>query len=127
MKIVSENRFSGKSYFYTTVSSPEGLFRFEGPAFATVQQLIIHQFQSGNSVTSRSGAVLKTPILREKWELNNDDVELLEKIGRGNFGDVYRANLSEARKSVLVAVKTCKVLDEAKKSNTVLSGYSDTL
>ena len=90
-------------------SSPEGLFRFEGPAFATVQQLIIHQFQSGNSVTSRSGAVLKTPILREKWELNNDDVELLEKIGRGNFGDVYRANLSDARKNYPVAVKTCKV------------------
>ena len=41
----------------------------------------------------RSGAILKTPILREKWELNNDDVELLEKIGRGNFGDVYRARL----------------------------------
>ena len=92
-------------------SSPEGLFRFEGHAFATVQQLIIHQFQSGNSVTSRSGAVLKTPILREKWELNNDDVELLEKIGRGNFGDVYRANLSDDRKKFLVAVKTCKVLN----------------
>jgi len=33
-------------------------------------------------VTSRSGAILKTPILRERWELNNDDVILLEKIGR---------------------------------------------
>lgn len=33
-------------------------------------------------MTSRSGAILKTPILRERWELNNDDVILLEKIGR---------------------------------------------
>ena len=33
------------------------------------------------------------PVVREKWELNNDDVELVDKIGRGNFGDVYRANL----------------------------------
>ena len=101
-------------------SSPEGLFRFEGHAFATVQQLIIHQFQSGNSVTSRSGAVLKTPILREKWELNNDDVELLEKIGRGNFGDVYRANLSDARKNISVAVKTCKVRACAHKEATIV-------
>ena len=66
--------------------SPEGHFRFEGPAFHTIQELIVHQFQSGASVTSRSGAILKNPVTREKWELNNDDVELVEKIGRGNFG-----------------------------------------
>ena len=51
---------------------------------------------SGSAVTSRSGAILKNPVLREEWELNNDDVELLEKIGRGNFGDVYKANLRQA-------------------------------
>ena len=45
--------------------------------------------------------------LREKWELNNDDVELVEKIGRGNFGDVYKARLMPNKMSV--AVKTCKV------------------
>eukprot|EP00088_Acartia_fossae_P059822 TRINITY_DN7150_c0_g1_i1.p1 TRINITY_DN7150_c0_g1~~TRINITY_DN7150_c0_g1_i1.p1 ORF type:complete len:868 (+),score=211.06 TRINITY_DN7150_c0_g1_i1:62-2665(+) len=95
--------------------SPEGLFRFEGPAFNTIQELIIHQFQSGTPVTSRSGAILKSPVLREKWELNNDDVELIEKIGRGNFGDVYKARLKP--ENVSVAVKTCKVTlpDEQKK------------
>ena len=102
-------------------TSPEGLFRFEGPGFSTVQELIMHQFHSGLAVTSRSGTILKTPIAREEWELNNDDVQLVEKIGRGiqfffhsfifhllfftqskwnhfhsfigNFGDVYKANL----------------------------------
>jgi len=95
--------------------SPEGLFRFEGPAFSTVQELISHQFQSETPVTSRSGAILKTPVLREKWELNNDDVELIEKIGRGNFGDVYKAKLKQSH--ISVAVKTCKVTlpDEQKK------------
>ena len=44
---------------------------------------------------------------REKWELNNDDVELIDKIGRGNFGDVYKARLKPQNMSV--AVKTCKV------------------
>ena len=89
-------------------TSPEGLFRFEGPAFESVQELIIHQvwfhfehqsnslivsfseyswevlsntiflqFQSGLPVTSRSGAILKTTVVREKWELNNDDIELV--------------------------------------------------
>ena len=64
-------------------TSPEGLFRFEGPGFSTVQELIMHQFHSGLAVTSRSGTILKTPIAREEWELNNDDVQLVEKIGRG--------------------------------------------
>ena len=54
-------------------------------------------------------------IYREKWELNNDDVELIEKIGRGNFGDVYKARLKP--ENISVAVKTCKVTlpDEQKK------------
>ena len=38
--------------------------RFEGPAFTTVQELISHQYQSETPVTSRSGAILKTPVLR---------------------------------------------------------------
>ncbi len=83
----------GSPRHFIVQRSPEGLFRFEGPAFGTVQELIVHQFRSDAPVTSRSGAVLSTPVLREKWELNNDDVQLISKIGRGNFGDVYRAKL----------------------------------
>lgn len=60
-------------------------FRFEGPSFCSIQELIMFQYQSGQPVTSRSGAILKTPIPRERWELNNDDVILLEKIGRVSY------------------------------------------
>ena len=38
------------------------------------------QFQSGLPVTSRSGAILKTTVVREKWELNNDDIELVREM-----------------------------------------------
>ncbi|CAB4056342.1 FER [Lepeophtheirus salmonis] len=116
-QIVLSVMWSSPKHFIVQ-TSPEGLFRFEGPPYETVQELIIHQFHSGTSVTSRSGAILKTPVLREDWELNNDDVELLEKIGRGNFGDVYRAQLSRG-KNMSVAVKTCKITlpEEQKKRN----------
>ena len=59
--------------------------------------------------------VLTILLFREKWELNNDDVDLVEKIGRGNFGDVYKAKLKPS--GLLIAVKTCKVTlpDEQKK------------
>ena len=53
----------------------------------------------------------KTLYFREKWELNNDDVELVEKIGRGNFGDVYKAKLKQSH--ISVAVKTCKVTQKS--------------
>lgn len=60
----------------------QGNFRFEGPTFPSIQELITHQLKSSLPVTSRSGAILKTPIMRERWELSNDDVVLIEKIGR---------------------------------------------
>lgn len=105
----------GSPKHFIVQKSPEGQFRFEGPAFTTIQELIWHQHQSGNPVTSRSGAILRNPVTREKWELNNDDVDLVEKIGRGNFGDVYKARLK--LNNLSVAVKTCKVTlpDEQKK------------
>lgn len=87
-------------------TTAEGQFRFEGPAFPSVRELIVHQHRSGLPVTGRSGAVLVRPIIRERWELNNDDVTLLDKIGRGNFGDVYKARL---RSGDIVAAKTCRV------------------
>lgn len=62
--------------------SAQGEFRFEGPSFPTIQELITYQYQCALPVTSRSGAILRQPIPRERWELNNDDVLLLEKIGR---------------------------------------------
>jgi tyrosine-protein kinase Fer len=84
-----------------------------------VRELIQHQHVSGVAVTSRSGAILHKPVLREEWELNNDDVHLVEKIGRGNFGDVYRATLF----SEPVAVKTCKVtLPEEQKKKFLQEG-----
>ncbi|XP_063216953.1 tyrosine-protein kinase Fer isoform X2 [Bacillus rossius redtenbacheri] len=88
-------------------TTPEGQYRFEGPAFSTVQELIHYQYKSNLPVTGRSGAVLRKPILRERWELNNDDVVLLDKIGRGNFGDVFKARLKNSRQDV--AVKTCRM------------------
>ncbi|KAF7990790.1 hypothetical protein HCN44_000595 [Aphidius gifuensis] len=106
--------WDGHKHFIVQTTQ-EGHFRFEGPSFTTIPELIMHQWNSGLPVTARSGAILKMPICRERWELNNDDVELMEKIGRGNFGDVYRAQLKTSQTEV--AVKTCRVTlpDEQKR------------
>ncbi|XP_060523708.1 tyrosine-protein kinase Fer isoform X2 [Cylas formicarius] len=98
--------WSGHKHFIVQTTA-EGHYRFEGPAFPTIRDLILYQFNSGLPVTQRSGAVLYKPIPRERWELNNDDVQLLDTIGRGNFGDVYRAQLKNSNE--VVAVKTCRL------------------
>ena len=72
----------------------QGQFRFEGPSFPTIQELISYQHECGLAVTNKSGAVLRQAILRERWELNNDDVELLEKIGRVSGGADRRSGFT---------------------------------
>ncbi|KAK4881692.1 hypothetical protein RN001_005011 [Aquatica leii] len=98
--------WGGHKHFIVQTTT-EGLYRFEGPAFPSIRELILYQFNGGLPVTGRSGAILYKPIPRERWELNNDDVVLLDKIGRGNFGDVYKAQLKSTGQDV--AVKTCRV------------------
>ncbi len=72
--------WAGHKHFIVQTTA-EGLYRFEGPAFPTVEELIAHQQECGLPVTTKSGAILKRSVPRETWELNNDDVELVEKIG----------------------------------------------
>lgn len=55
-------------------------WHFEGDSYPTIQELVRQQYASGRPVTSKSGVILKTPVLRE-WELLNDDIELKLKIG----------------------------------------------
>lgn len=80
-QIVLSVCWNGHKHFIVQTTI-DGHYRFEGPAFPSIQELIMHQHLSELPVTSRSGAVLKRPVTREVWELSNDDVILLDKIGR---------------------------------------------
>ncbi|XP_049842971.1 tyrosine-protein kinase Fer isoform X2 [Schistocerca gregaria] len=99
--------WAGHHKHFIVQTTADGSFRFEGRAFPTVQELIQYQQQSQLPVTARSGAVLSRAVYRERWELNNDDVILVEQIGRGNFGDVHRGKLRKT--GMEVAVKTCRM------------------
>ncbi|KAH8417070.1 hypothetical protein KR222_002570 [Zaprionus bogoriensis] len=113
-QIVLSVCWNGHKHFIVQTTG-DGHFRFEGPPFPSIQELIMHQYHSELPVTVKSGAILRRPVCRERWELSNDDVVLLEKIGRGNFGDVYKAKLKSTKLDV--AVKTCRMTlpDEQKR------------
>jgi len=80
-QIVLSVCWNGHKHFIVQTTG-EGNFRFEGPPFASIQELIMHQYHSELPVTVKSGSILRRPICRERWELSNDDVVLLERIGR---------------------------------------------
>ncbi|XP_013161653.1 PREDICTED: tyrosine-protein kinase Fps85D isoform X1 [Papilio xuthus] len=108
----------GQHKHFIVQTTPEGHYRFEGAAFPSVGELIAWQRASGVPVTARSGALLRRAVPRETWELNNDHVILLDKIGRGNFGDVYKARLKTTGQEV--AVKTCRVALPEEQKRTFL-------
>ncbi|RUS78100.1 hypothetical protein EGW08_014144, partial [Elysia chlorotica] len=70
--------WQGHRHFIIQFGSDRG-WHFEGQAYPTIQELVRRQFESRMPVTTKSGAILKRPILRE-WELLNDDIELKMKI-----------------------------------------------
>lgn len=91
-QVVLSVAWAGHKHFIVQTTA-EGLYRFEGPAFPTVEELIAHQQECGLPVTTKSGAILKRSVPRETWELNNDDVELVEKIGSVSVFQ-FQGNLS---------------------------------
>ena len=53
----------------------------ERSSYGSIQQMVASLRLSAEPVTHKSGAVLRTPVPRPDWMLNNDDIELQLKIG----------------------------------------------
>lgn len=63
----------------------QGGWRLEGSTYPTIQELIIQQHKSNTAVTNKSQAILTNPVMRETWQIKNDDIKLEEKIGNVSF------------------------------------------
>lgn len=60
-------------------------WRVGGTYFPSIQKLI-HHHASGAPITTKSQPVLlKYPVLRENWQLSNDQIKLENKIGNVSF------------------------------------------
>ncbi|KAK0409380.1 hypothetical protein QR680_004505 [Steinernema hermaphroditum] len=83
--------------------------------FSAVTDLIAHYEENHISVLKNCEAFLVTPIRRQQWELRHDDVQLVQKLGEGAFGDVHRGVLRlPMNRSVDVAVKLAKMTEMTK-------------
>ncbi|XP_074012024.1 tyrosine-protein kinase Fes/Fps isoform X5 [Numenius arquata] len=82
------------------------MYRLEGEGFPTIPLLIEHLLQSQQPITRKSGIILARAVPKDKWVLNHEDVLLGERIGRGNFGEVFSGRLRAD--NTPVAVKSCR-------------------
>lgn len=103
--VLSVNWFGHKHFILYGGTQKDSGWRLEEGEFPTIRELLEYHMQTQTPVTVKSGACLITPITRPDWELDNKDVQLVQKIGQGNFGDVYRGYYNGCE----VAVKTCRV------------------
>uniref|UniRef100_A0A8B9PH50 Tyrosine-protein kinase n=1 Tax=Apteryx owenii TaxID=8824 RepID=A0A8B9PH50_APTOW len=88
------------------IQAGDNMYRLEGDGFPTIPLLIDHCLQSQQPITRKSGIVLARAVLKDKWVLNHEDVLLGERIGRGNFGEVFSGRLRAD--NTPVAVKSCR-------------------
>ncbi|XP_066491171.1 tyrosine-protein kinase Fes/Fps [Tiliqua scincoides] len=88
------------------LQAADNLYRLEGEAFPTIPLLIDHFLKAKQPLTRRSGVVLLKPVVKDKWVLDHEDVLLGERIGQGNFGEVFGGRLR--CDNTPVAVKSCR-------------------
>ncbi|XP_014743353.1 PREDICTED: tyrosine-protein kinase Fes/Fps isoform X2 [Sturnus vulgaris] len=88
------------------IQTVNDMFRLEGDSFPTIPLLIQHLLQSQQPITRKTGIVLARAVPKDKWVLNHEDVLLGERIGRGNFGEVFSGRLRAD--NTPVAVKSCR-------------------
>nr|XP_021155065.1 tyrosine-protein kinase Fes/Fps isoform X2 [Columba livia] len=88
------------------IQAADNMYRLEGDGFPTIPLLVEHLLQSQQPITRKSGIVLARAVPKDKWVLNHEDVLLGERIGRGNFGEVFSGRLRAD--NTPVAVKSCR-------------------
>ncbi|XGW24631.1 hypothetical protein V3C99_006229 [Haemonchus contortus] len=74
------------------------------------------RFHVWSATPVKDEVILKAPIPKQKWELRKDKVKMIEKVGAGAFGEVWRGTLQENPRvpPAQVAIKVKKVDNESK-------------
>jgi len=91
-----------------------GKFVIERDAFNSIPDMINHHLLKGESISKSDEVILRSPVVRQGWELNHEEIEITKKLGEGAFGEVSLGRLIISRKgnitqSVDVAIKLAKL------------------
>jgi len=94
------------------IQRPAGKYSIERWSFDSISDMIAHHVNKGESVSKLNDQViLRSPVLRQQWELTHDEIEVTKKLGEGAFGEVSLGRLTRRHnpQSVDVAIKLAKL------------------
>lgn len=100
------NPNSNKKVSHFPLTEDNGIYSFEGPQFNSVRELIDHYVETGEVITQRSQCVIKRGVVRRERPIAHEDIHLGTRLGKGNFGDVYKGEF--IKDGTPCAIKTCK-------------------
>ena len=94
------------------MGNKEKMYYFESQQFPSIRELLDFLVKSQTPVTKVTGALLINPVINDdKWLLIPDEIKKIKDLGKGEFGEVYEAELHDCR----VAVKACRSTDAKEK------------
>ena len=71
------------------------MFSFESKSFSTIRSLLDYHVETGTTLTINSPVKILRPVTKhDKWSLYHRDITIRKKLGKGEFGDVFRAELN---------------------------------
>ncbi|GMR54171.1 hypothetical protein PMAYCL1PPCAC_24366, partial [Pristionchus mayeri] len=105
------NNDVGEIKHFVVHTSSDGKFFIDQFSFATIQELIQYHLRTKESITKAYPCFLKTPVGRQRWELNHEDIQTTKKLGEGAFGEVHLGvwKTHGKRGDVRVAIKLAKL------------------
>jgi abelson tyrosine-protein kinase 1 len=109
-------RYEGRVFHYRIQSNSEG-FKYisQEHYFKTLPELIHHHSQQPDGlitvlrypVTKPNAPVFGMPQKSDRWEIKKNDIQMHDRLGGGQYGEVYKARWKSCNK--IVAVKTFRV------------------
>ncbi|CDW54231.1 Pkinase Tyr and SH2 domain containing protein [Trichuris trichiura] len=89
--------------------------KLEDMEFSTVDQLVRYYLKTQKPLIRDMQIIISRPVHRADWVLYNDQIELIKKLGEGNYGEVWKAICTKKKEGKKmkkeVAVKFFKDLE----------------
>ncbi|EGT51440.1 hypothetical protein CAEBREN_05957 [Caenorhabditis brenneri] len=102
-----EQEDAGVKHYVMRVNANNQIF-LETKGFETITSLVNYYMTSKEPIKKMT--TLKTPIVKQDWEVEHSQVELTKKLGEGAFGEVWKGKIKMKNGKVEdCAIKTAKL------------------
>jgi len=85
-------------------SPNETNFFIESKHFSTLEALISHYYETGQTLSGRTHTKLITPIYNTFDMIDSNRLTFREQLGKGNFGEVWKATLQPENETVAIKI-----------------------